>query len=93
MLTEALLVSGMEAFSQISLKNGRVVWGALGYVAVAGLLAQTYASHKLSTFNTIWSAVSIVNAALLGALFFSEGLNTRTIISMLLVAMAVHIGR
>jgi multidrug transporter EmrE-like cation transporter len=93
MLTHALVVSGMEAFSQIHLKNGNLVYGMLGYMGVSILLAQVYASHDLSRFNTIWSSISIVNAGVLGALVFSEGLNTRTIISMMLVALAVHIGQ
>jgi multidrug transporter EmrE-like cation transporter len=93
MLTHALCVSGMEAFSQIHLKNGNLVYGMLGYMGVSILLAQIYASHNLSSFNTAWSAISIVNAGVLGALVFQEGLRVRTVISMLLVALAVHIGQ
>jgi multidrug transporter EmrE-like cation transporter len=91
LFTQAICVSAVEAFAQIHLKKGNLGSGVAGYTGVAYLLYETYKSQNLSSFNTTWSAVSILNAALLGALVFGERICMRTVFSMVLVVVAIYI--
>jgi multidrug transporter EmrE-like cation transporter len=84
-------ISLMEALSQISLKKGHYFVGAAGYIVIALMLALAYEVGNLSTFNTAWSAVSIINAAIIGNLVFDEAMGIHNYASMLLAALAVAI--
>jgi multidrug transporter EmrE-like cation transporter len=84
-------ISLMEAFSQINLKQGHHIIGAIGYVAVALMLAVPYDAGNLSTFNTAWSAISIINAAIIGNLVFDEALGMHNYASMIFAALAIAV--
>jgi multidrug transporter EmrE-like cation transporter len=81
----------MEAFAQIHLKNGNHVVGAIGYVAIALMLALAYEMGNLSSFNTAWSAVSIINAAIIGKMVFDENLCIYNYAAMLLAVLAIAV--
>lgn len=87
----AFLVSLVEGYSQIKLKQGFSVTGMVGYVVVACMLARMYAIGDLSKVNIVWSSISIFNAAIIGSVVFGETICYRTMTSMALVMIAILI--
>jgi multidrug transporter EmrE-like cation transporter len=91
LMLSAVCVSMMEAFAQICLKKGYHYIGAASYGGVAYMLARAYAVGNLSTFNTTWSAISIVNAAVIGKAVFGETLGIYNYAAMILAALAIAV--
>jgi len=86
-----LPVLACEAFAQISLKKESFMLGCVGYTMVTALLLDAYRSADISTFNTLWSALSILSAGLIGTSLFGEDLTPRKTAAMALVLVAICI--
>lgn len=84
-----LPVLASEAFAQIHLKGNSLPLGCVGYVLVAIMLNTVYKTSDISTFNTVWSALSVVSASLVGTLMFGETVTPRKMAGISLVLIAI----
>lgn len=87
----SVILSFLESFAQTNLKSGNLLIGIIGYMLVAYSLYYLYTRFKLSSFNIIWSSVSIVSAALIGYVLYKEDVNIYKKFAILFALIAIYL--
>lgn len=90
-----LMIAAVEAIAQNTIKQSEpksiyLLFGLISYMGVGYLLHYAYHRYPLSKINVIWSALSIVLAALFGYLLYDEPINGELKLAILLALMAVY---
>ena len=91
-----LVAVAFEVFgdSMMKLSNGfqrklPLVGTAIGYVVAFYLIAQTLEELPLGPVYAAWTGLGIALTAVVGAVFWKEGVNAKKIIGLLLIAGVV----
>lgn len=87
----SVIVSFLESFAQTNLKSGNLIVGIGGYALVAYSLYYLYTQFKLSSFNIIWSSISIVSAALIGYTLYNEDINIYKKFAIFFALIAIYL--
>lgn len=92
----ALLIVASENVALAGIKNsdspGMAHWffiGLLFYLLVAIFLRASFATTGIGLMNTVWSALSVPSAVLVGYIWFGEKLTTSQLIAAGLATAAV----
>jgi small multidrug resistance pump len=92
LLVLIILILFIECIDQGCLKtffnNSKLylfIVGALCYVIVYYLLVQSYQFKSMGLVNCVWSGISILFILMVGYFIFSESINIRDIIGVILI--------
>ncbi len=85
----AIVITLVEAVSQYYIRKENVIVGGTGYLILTGVLLYTYKNSEMSAVNIIWSAMTILNAVILGKYFYNETVDSNKLIAAGLAIVAV----
>lgn len=90
-----IIIAVVEAIAQNTIKQSdmesmHLIFGLSAYIMVGYLLHYAYHKFPLSKVNVMWSAFSIVLAAIFGYFLYDEPLNNKSLLAVLFALFAIY---
>jgi len=95
-LLVVILIAIVEAVAQNTIKQSdsesmHMMFGLSAYILVGYLLHYAYHKFPLSKVNVMWSALSIVLAAIFGYVLYDEPMNIKSMSAIILALGAIYL--
>lgn len=94
-LIVVIIISFIEAFAQNTIKQSaspsiNLGFGLIAYMLIGYLLHYAYHKFPIGKVNVLWSAISIILAAITGYILYDEPLNYKLIAAVIFSLLAIY---